>query len=76
MQEVTCGNVNGHDCHARDGVAPAKALVEWRRSDRGGYKGFLYQVTAGRPVPTRSRRLVMGLYHGRAIEAGSFQLGL
>ena len=68
--------MNGHDYHARDGVAPAKALVEWRRSDRGGYKGFLHQVTAGRPVPTRSCRLAMGLYYDRAIEAGPLQLGL
>ena len=43
--------------HARNGVGLAQALVEWRRSNRGGYKPFLHHVTAGRPVPTRPLRL-------------------
>ena len=46
-----------YDYHARNGVGLAKALVEWRRSSRGGYKGFLHHVSAGRPVPTRPLRL-------------------
>lgn len=46
-----------YDYHARNGVALAKALVEWRRSNRGGYKPFLHHVSAGRPVPTRPLRL-------------------
>jgi len=46
-----------YDYHARNGVALAQALVEWRRSSRGGYKPFLHHVTAGRPVPTRPLRL-------------------
>jgi site-specific recombinase XerD len=46
-----------YDYHARNGVALAKTLIEWRRSNRGGYKPFLHHVTAGRPVPTRPLRL-------------------
>ncbi|HWB34570.1 MAG TPA: tyrosine-type recombinase/integrase [Rugosimonospora sp.] len=42
-----------YDYHARNGVELAKVLVALRRSNRGGYKGFLSHVTAGRPVPTR-----------------------
>jgi integrase len=42
-----------YDYHARNGVALAKVLVEWRRSNRGGYRPFLHHVSAGRPVPTR-----------------------
>lgn len=46
-----------YDYHARNGVVLAKALVERRRSDRGGYKPFLHHVSAGRPVPTRPLRM-------------------
>jgi site-specific recombinase XerD len=46
-----------YDYHARNGVALAKELVEWRQSNRGGYKPFLHHVSAGRPVPTRPLRL-------------------
>lgn len=46
-----------YDYHARNGVALAQALVEWRRSNRGGYRGFLHHVNAGRPVATRPLRL-------------------
>jgi integrase len=46
-----------YDYHARNGVALAQALVEWRRSNRGGYKSFLHHVTGGRPVATRPLRL-------------------
>jgi len=46
-----------YDYHARNGVALAKSLVEWRRSSRGGYKAFLHHATKGRPVPTRPFRL-------------------
>ncbi len=46
-----------YDYHARNGVALAAALVEWRRSNRGGYRGFLHHVSGGRSVPTRPLRL-------------------
>ena len=49
-----------YDYHARDGVELAKALVQWRRSNRGGYKAFLHHATKGRPVPTRPFRLREG----------------
>jgi len=61
----TASTVNRHlaglfsfyDFHARNGVVLAGALVNWRRSARGGYKPFLTHLTAGRPVPTRPLRL-------------------
>lgn len=46
-----------YDYHARNGVALAKALTEWRRSARGGYKPFLHHVTGGRPVASRPFRM-------------------
>jgi len=46
-----------YDYRARNGVALAQSLVEWRRSNRGGYRPFLHHVTAGRPTPTRPMRL-------------------
>jgi integrase/recombinase XerD len=46
-----------YDYQARNGVDLARALVAWRRSNRGGYKGFLHHVSAGRPVATRPLRL-------------------
>jgi len=46
-----------YDYHARNGVALAQGLVEWRRSNRGGFKGFLHHVNAGRPVATRPLRV-------------------
>ena len=46
-----------YDYHARNGVALAQALVVWRRSNRGGYKGFLQHANGGRPVATRPLRL-------------------
>jgi integrase/recombinase XerD len=46
-----------YDYHARNGVALAKSLVEWRRSSRGGYKAFLHHATKARPAPTRPFRL-------------------
>ncbi len=46
-----------YDYQARNGVALAQALVEWRRSSRGGYKSFLHHVVGGRPLPTRPLRL-------------------
>jgi len=46
-----------YDYHARNGVALAQALVEWRRSSRGGYKSFLHHVVGDRPLPTRPLRL-------------------
>ena len=46
-----------YDYHARNGVALAQALVQWRRSARGGYKPFLHHVVGGRPVATRPFRL-------------------
>ena len=46
-----------YDYQARNGVALAQSLVEWRRSNRGGYRPFLHHVTAGRPTPTRPLRL-------------------
>jgi integrase len=46
-----------YDYHARGGVALAQAVVEWRRSGRGGYKSFLHDVVGGRPLPTRPLRL-------------------
>ncbi len=61
----TAATVNKHlaglfsfyDFHARNGVALADVLVNWRRSSRGGYKPFLAHVSGGRPVPTRPLRL-------------------
>lgn len=46
-----------YDYRARNGVVLAQSLVEWRRSNRGGYRPFLHHVTAGRPSPTRPLRL-------------------
>ena len=46
-----------YDYRARNGVVLAQSLVEWRRSNRGGYRPFLHHVTAGRPIPTRPLRL-------------------
>lgn len=46
-----------YDWRARNGVALAQSLVAWRRGSRGGYRSFLYHVTAGRPVATRPLRL-------------------
>ena len=45
-----------YDYHARNGVELARALVSWRRSNRGGYKAFLHHVSAGRKVPSRPMR--------------------
>ncbi len=61
----TAATVNKHlaalfsfyDYHARNGVTLAEALITWRRSNRGGYRSFLYHVNAGRPVPSRPLRL-------------------
>jgi integrase/recombinase XerD len=46
-----------YDYRARNGVVLAQSLVDWRRSNRGGYRPFLHHVTAGRPTPTRPLRL-------------------
>lgn len=46
-----------YDYRARNGVVLAQSLVDWRRSNRGGYRPFLHHVTGGRPVPTRPLRL-------------------
>lgn len=46
-----------YDYQARNGVPVARSLVEWRRTNRGGYRPFLYHVTAGRPSATRPLRL-------------------
>ena len=46
-----------YDYHARNGVALAQALVEWRRSSRGGYRSFLHHVVGGRPAAARPLRL-------------------
>jgi integrase/recombinase XerD len=46
-----------YDYQARNGVQLAQALVTWRRSNRGGYKAFLYHVNGGRLVATRPLRL-------------------
>jgi integrase/recombinase XerD len=46
-----------YDYQARNGVVLAQSLVDWRRSNRGGYRPFLHHVTGGRPVPTRPLRL-------------------
>lgn len=46
-----------YDYRARNGVVLAQSLVEWRRSNRGGYRPFLHHVTAGRPTPMRPLRL-------------------
>lgn len=46
-----------YDYRARSGVPLAQSLVDWRRSNRGGYRPFLHHVTAGRPSPTRPLRL-------------------
>jgi integrase/recombinase XerD len=56
-----------YDYQARNGVGLAKALVEWRRSNRGGYKGFLHHVTRGRPVPIRPLRLRQARHLPRAL---------
>lgn len=46
-----------YDYQARNGVLLAQSLVDWRRTNRGGYRPFLHHVTAGRPAPTRPLRL-------------------
>src|SRR5664280_483000 len=42
---------------ARGGVVLAQSLVDWRRTNRGGYRPFLHHVTAGRATATRPLRL-------------------
>lgn len=46
-----------YDYQARNGVPLAQSLVDWRRTNRGGYRPFLHHITAGRPTPTRPLRL-------------------
>lgn len=46
-----------YDYQARNGVSVAQSLVEWRRTNRGGYRPFLHHVTAGGPSATRPLRL-------------------
>lgn len=40
-----------YDYHARNGVGLANPLVEWRRSNRGGYKPFHHHVTPAGGCP-------------------------
>ena len=46
-----------YDFRARGGVVLAQSLVDWRRTNRGGYRPFLHHVTAGRATATRPLRL-------------------
>src|ERR1019366_1433542 len=48
-----------YDFRARGGVVLAQSLVDWRRTNRGGYRPFLHHVTAGlatAPPPLRLRQ--------------------
>lgn len=46
-----------YDFRARGGVVLAQSLVDWRRTNRGGYRPFLHHATAGRATATRPLRL-------------------
>src|SRR5674536_215225 len=64
-ENVAASTVNRHlaalfsfyDFRARGGVVLAQSLVDWRRTNRGGYLHFLNHVTAGRATATRPLRL-------------------